>query len=474
MTKKLQVFVSSTFKDLIKERQKAVEGILKSRHIPAGMELFVPTDKTQWDIIQEWIKDSDVLLLILGGRYGSVEPVSQKSYTHLEYEFALNHGIPVFTVVLSEQFLANKKSENINVEVYEREVSYPATTQYEEFKDQVMSNYIETVENVDQISNAVTLALKNFIERDSEEYHFRGWIRGDEKINSELYDWNLNIDNYLNEKRRVGLVPQTITGYAGELKILQKYFETNKMSIKEINKENMQAFFIYREEEYPVKERSSLEKVRGVINSFFEWLVQNKLIEGNPVKEIKSYKFYRKEKDILNSSEIERIRKNCESLRDKALIEILLSSGCKLAEVRTIMKDDIDWENKTIILTNSKGEKRTTFLTPRAERNIHAYLESREDDLNNLITTTRRPHRDMTPAGVQARVRTIAKKAGINKTISPQTFRYTFSRILENQEIPLNVIYTLLGYHPRKNRSEAYQRIHDGNIWRILKERPDF
>lgn len=178
MNKKLQVFVSSTYKDLVNERQKAVEGILKSRHIPAGMELFVPTDKTQWDIIQEWIKDSDVLLLILGGRYGSIEDDSQKSYTHLEYEFALKHNIPVFTVILNDQFLANKKSGNIAIEVYEHEVANPSVEQYKAFKKQVMSNYAEFVENTDQISSAVTLALKTFIEKDSIDYHFRGWIRG--------------------------------------------------------------------------------------------------------------------------------------------------------------------------------------------------------------------------------------------------------------------------------------------------------
>ena len=109
MNKKLQIFVSSTYLDLTQERQKAVEGILRSKHIPAGMELFAPSNKTQWDIIQEWIKNSDLLLLIIGGRYGSIEPESGKSYTHLEYEFALTNRIPVFSIVLDRQYLANKK-----------------------------------------------------------------------------------------------------------------------------------------------------------------------------------------------------------------------------------------------------------------------------------------------------------------------------------------------------------------------------
>lgn len=65
MLKKLQVFVSSTYLDLKDERQKAVEGILRAGHIPAGMELFTAASKSQWQIIEEWIKESDILFLIL-------------------------------------------------------------------------------------------------------------------------------------------------------------------------------------------------------------------------------------------------------------------------------------------------------------------------------------------------------------------------------------------------------------------------
>ena len=102
-TKKLQVFVSSTFTDLEHERQAAVEAILAAGHIPAGMELFAAGDKLQMKVIEKWIDDSDVYLLILGIRYGSIEPDSGKSYTHLEYEYALKHNKALFVCVIDEQ-----------------------------------------------------------------------------------------------------------------------------------------------------------------------------------------------------------------------------------------------------------------------------------------------------------------------------------------------------------------------------------
>jgi hypothetical protein len=77
--KKLQVFISSTYTDLQLERQAAVEAILLSGHIPAGMELFAAGDQSQLETIKRWIDSSDVFMLILGGRYGSIEPKSNTS-----------------------------------------------------------------------------------------------------------------------------------------------------------------------------------------------------------------------------------------------------------------------------------------------------------------------------------------------------------------------------------------------------------
>lgn len=64
--KKYQVFISSTYIDLKLERQAAVSAILKSGHIPAGMELFTAGDKNQWETIKSWIDESDIYMLILG------------------------------------------------------------------------------------------------------------------------------------------------------------------------------------------------------------------------------------------------------------------------------------------------------------------------------------------------------------------------------------------------------------------------
>lgn len=108
MKRKLQVFVSSTFTDLKVERQAAVEAILKSGHIPAGMELFTAGNKSQMKTIERWIDESDVYMLILGGRYGSLEPTKLLSYTELEYDYAISSAKPLFSVPIAEDALEEK------------------------------------------------------------------------------------------------------------------------------------------------------------------------------------------------------------------------------------------------------------------------------------------------------------------------------------------------------------------------------
>ena len=171
MNKKLQVFVSSTYTDLIEERQAAVQAILDAGHIPAGMELFKAGNESQLKTIYRWIDESDVYMLILGGRYGSIEEKSGKSYTQLEYEYALSKNIPVFAVVLSESFLTTK----INIIGLSDVMEQKAPDKYQTFKSLVMSKIIRMVDDSKDIKIAIHTTLNEFIH----DYDVTGWIRND-------------------------------------------------------------------------------------------------------------------------------------------------------------------------------------------------------------------------------------------------------------------------------------------------------
>ena len=155
--KKLQVFVSSTFNDLIEERQAAVEAILSAGHIPAGMELFAAGDETQMEVIRRWINESDIFLLILGGRYGSVEPKSGKSYIHLEYEYALELGKPLFSIVISEEGLDNKIKKKGRI-VFETD--FPQKLR--EFRALVLTKMVRFWKDYSEIKIAILETLSSF------------------------------------------------------------------------------------------------------------------------------------------------------------------------------------------------------------------------------------------------------------------------------------------------------------------------
>lgn len=184
MNKKLQVFISSTYTDLIEERQAAVEAILDAGHIPAGMELF-KAGKSQMKTIQKWIDESDVYMLILGGRYGSIEEDSGLSYTELEYKYALSKNMPVFAIILEDSFLFTKAASYGKNAIFEQD----NIEKYDAFKSLVMSKIIKKIQNINSIKEIVHSTI-NAIQYD-DEYSLVGWIKGttinnDSKITNRI------------------------------------------------------------------------------------------------------------------------------------------------------------------------------------------------------------------------------------------------------------------------------------------------
>ncbi|MCH5430828.1 DUF4062 domain-containing protein [Lactococcus lactis] len=171
MEKKYQVFISSTYTDLIEERQKAVEAILSAGHIPAGMELFHAGDETQKELISEWIEDSDIYVLILGGRYGSLDSDGM-GYTHWEYEKAKELGKPIFSLILTEDYL-NKKVEDKKLKA--TDLSYK-DDKLVAFRDEVMFKIVSNIDNINQIEAEVIKSINRIVKK--RENDLEGWIKG--------------------------------------------------------------------------------------------------------------------------------------------------------------------------------------------------------------------------------------------------------------------------------------------------------
>ena len=98
MNIKYQIFVSSTYDDLKKEREQVLKATLEMGHIPVGMEMFSAADEEQWKIITRQIDECDYYVVIVAQRYGSV--VEGISYTEKEYDYAVAKSIPVLGFII--------------------------------------------------------------------------------------------------------------------------------------------------------------------------------------------------------------------------------------------------------------------------------------------------------------------------------------------------------------------------------------
>ncbi|MBB3938517.1 hypothetical protein GGR39_000146 [Novosphingobium fluoreni] len=97
-----QVFISSTYEDLREERQQVTQAILELGHMPVGMELFPASDLRQADLIRKVIDESDYYVVLVGGRYGSIDESTGSSFTEMEYDYALTRNIPLLGFVRDE------------------------------------------------------------------------------------------------------------------------------------------------------------------------------------------------------------------------------------------------------------------------------------------------------------------------------------------------------------------------------------
>lgn len=178
INKKYQIFISSTYTDLIEPRQKVIESILKQYHFPIGMEMFSAADNEQWDIIKETIESSDFYILLIGSRYGSLTEQGV-GYTEKEYDYAKEIGVPILTFL---------KDDTLPTTPQERETDPVKIQKLQDFRAKVQENKMREVwTNSDDLAHRVSMALMKEFPRKNRV----GWIRGDsvsEEASKELLE----------------------------------------------------------------------------------------------------------------------------------------------------------------------------------------------------------------------------------------------------------------------------------------------
>ena len=138
----------------------------------------------------------------------------------------------------------------------------------------------------------------------------------------------------------------------------------------------------------------------------------------------------------------------CQSIKEKAIIEFLYSTGCRVSELSNVKKDDINWNEKSVHLFGKGKKHRTSFINAKAEVVLLQYLNDRDDDCEYLFVSSRKPYRRMHKEGIEKIVRNISARASTltGKHITPHVLRHTTATIALRSGMPITDISKLLGH----------------------------
>lgn len=209
----------------------------------------------------------------------------------------------------------------------------------------------------------------------------------------------------------------------------------------------------------------TLESNREVFTAFFNWLQRESLIDKNPTVNLGVIKRRKKKKLTLSDVDIEKLLTACAEttnpLRDKAIVEFLMTSGCRISEMTNLNRDDVDLTRLEVVVTGKGDKERRVYLSPVAGMVLKEYLDARTDDNPALFIGLRKER--FQPGGVRIMLLRIAKAAGIEQRVHPHKFRRTLATNLKRRGMQVEEIAAILG-HDKLETTMEYVMLNDDDI----------
>lgn len=201
---------------------------------------------------------------------------------------------------------------------------------------------------------------------------------------------------------------------------------------------------------------SSAESYRTILASLFSWMAQSGLIKHSPMETIKPIKHPEVIKKSLNTVEVDALKSACKTKLDRAMLELLLSSGLRCEELCNLKWDDIDWTTKDIRVIEGKGGKnRVTMMDDVTKKYLLEYKLSLGYESEYVFAVKYRGEiKCRTTDSVWRKLKALADRAGVDG-VSPHTFRHTFATVLYKRGLDVRMIQKLLG-HSNINTTMIY------------------
>jgi integrase/recombinase XerD len=271
--------------------------------------------------------------------------------------------------------------------------------------------------------------------------------------------------SYLKIER--GLADNSIENYLFDINRLVRYFFDNSMDVSplEVNEQTIQQFIYDISDQLNPRSRARL--ISG-LKSFFNYLVFEDYRSSSPMELIEVPKLGRKLPDTLSTSEIDSLiaaidLSTNEGERNRAMLETLYSCGLRVSELVNLKLSDLFFEEGFIKITGKGNKQRFVPIGTHTQKYINLYCNTDRNKITiqkgfeDTLFLNRRG-RMLTRAMVFTIIKQLAKKIGLNKIISPHTFRHSFATHLLENGADLRSIQLMLG-HESITTTEIYMHL---------------
>lgn len=271
------------------------------------------------------------------------------------------------------------------------------------------------------------------------------------------------IEMYIAAKKIEGLSPKTISEYKV---ILGDFARKCEKLVIDVTTNDIR---LYLGAYYEINMASTLDTKLSVLKSFFGWLVDEEIITKDPAKKLKPIKGEKRLREGLTMEELELVRDSCTDLRDRALIEFLYATGCRLDEVVGLRKSDINFDSLSLKVIGKGNKQRVVYISGKTKIHLLKYFVSRKDTTDYLFVTERKPYRALQHRAIQNIIADIGVQAGLRRRLHPHLLRHTLANLMLNNGASIVTVKNVLG-HENISTTENYARLSSENVQQEYKK----
>ena len=252
-----------------------------------------------------------------------------------------------------------------------------------DYKEYVINNIISAT--IGLIPNDKQSELRTILDVNLYDYDIFPKEESKE-LPATIDDFNMELlKRYLITRSIEGLSENTINLY--QLRLKEFLFNINK-KLDTVRTDDIRYHLAIIKTKNKVT-NTTMENIRNILSAFFNWLYKNEYIAKNPMNNIQPIKKDTKKETPYSNMEIELIRGACKNDRDRALIEFLLSTGCRVSEVTNIKLSDVDFFEKKVKVLGKGNKERFVLFNDTTLLYLKKYMGSRKDDCIYLFITNR-------------------------------------------------------------------------------------